>query len=78
MAQQPHEKSPAKSSAPSAMSEEERNLSRAISAYDHLGEAGLQRELDRLYPNTGLRRTKFMKNSYAILPPANPDDAKTG
>ena len=49
--------SPEKYSAPSdeEIEEARQNLERALRAYDEEGEAGLQREMQRIHPREGLR-----------------------
>ena len=51
-----HGTSPEKSSlhsTASEMSESQRNLERALRGLDQRGDAGLEEELDRIYPRTG-------------------------
>jgi len=42
------------------------NLERALRALDQWGDPGLQRELDRIYPSTGLETVDWGPDTHAV------------
>jgi hypothetical protein len=55
------------SSTPSDLSEAQKNLERALEAYDKEGEAGLRREMERIHPDPQTKKSRVVKKGFATF-----------